>query len=82
MKAIDTLKEKYLTESELAVFLNVDTKRIRDLRSLHMNGKHKFIECIKPTSKCILYRLYDVIEYLEGLCGCSSFGIANKDPDE
>jgi len=82
VKAIDTLKEKYLTESELAGFLNVDTKRIRDLRSHHMNGKHKFIECIKPTSKCILYRLDDVIEYLEGLCSCNSFGIVHEDPDK
>jgi len=64
-KAIDKIKEEFITEGELAEFLNVDTKRVRDLRSNHITGKHKFINHIKPTSKCILYHIDDVMGYLE-----------------
>ena len=65
MNGIDTIRMQYITESELSELLNVDTKRIRDLRSSHINGKQKFIDHIKPTSKSILYRLQDVFTYLE-----------------
>lgn len=76
MKAIDQLKEQYITEDELAEFLGVDTKRIRDLRSHHINGKQEFINHIKPTSKCVLYRHTDVLKYFESLEGICSFGKA------
>ena len=65
MKAIDVIKELYVTEAELADLLNVDAKRIRDLRSNHVTGKHKFIDHIKPTSKSVLYPVENVIEYLK-----------------
>ena len=76
IKAIDKLKEHYLTENELAEFFGVDAKRIRDLRSFHLNGKKRFIEHIKPTSKCILYRYEDVVTYLESTYEVNSFGKA------
>jgi len=78
MKAIDRLREEYITEEELANFLGVDTKRIRDLRSHHLNGKFEFIDHIKPTSKCILYYLEDVLKYLHN-CKDFSFGIAKEE---
>lgn len=77
MKAIDKLKEIYITEGELAELLNVDTKRIRDLRSHHINGKRGFIDHIKPTSKCILYHVDSVTEYLKSQ-HIFSFGIDNE----
>jgi hypothetical protein len=77
-KAIDYIKEQYVTESELIQLLMVDAKRIRDLRSNHVTGKRKFIDHIKPTSKSILYRLEDVLQYLEGQ-KVNSFG--NESPD-
>jgi hypothetical protein len=80
-KAIDKLRENYLTENELAEFFNVDAKRIRDLRSYHVNGKCRFIEHIKPTSKCILYRYEDVVAFLESSYEVDSFGKACNDPD-
>ena len=64
ISALERLKEEYLTETELAEFLNVDTKRIRDLRSHHLTGKAEFIDHIKPTSKCILYRYEDILKWL------------------
>jgi hypothetical protein len=62
---MNTIKMQYITESELSELLNVDTKRIRDLRSNHVQGKQEFIDHIKPTSKSVLYRLQDVFKYLE-----------------
>ena len=64
MRGIDVVKKIYVTEGELSELLNIDTKRIRDLRSNHMTGKREFIDHIKPTSKSILYRLEDVFKYL------------------
>jgi len=64
MKAIDKLKELYITEDELADFLGVDPTRIRDLRSHHTTGKCEFINYIKPTSKCKLYKYEDVLFFL------------------
>ena len=72
-KAIDIIKEKFITENELANLLGVDLKRIRDLRSNHIKGKQMFINHIKPTSKCILYKLEDVLSFLE-TCSSFSFG--------
>ena len=80
MKAIDRIGEVYITESELAELLNVDLKRVRDLRSNHITGKIKFINHIKPTSKCILYPLEEVLVYLES-CKIRSFGVSSN-PDE
>jgi len=77
ISALERLKEEYLTEVELAEFLNVDTKRIRDLRSHHITGKQKFINHIKPTSKCILYQYKDIIKWLNDLKECS-FGINDE----
>ena len=74
VSALERLKEEYITETELAEFLNVDTKRIRDLRSHHITGKYEFIGHIKPTSKCILYKYADVIKWLNSF-DSHSFGI-------
>ena len=63
--AYQRIKEKYLTEGEVADLLGLDTKRIRDLRSYHVNGKQRFIDHIKPSSKCQLYRVEDVFVFLE-----------------
>ena len=64
MRGIDTIKMQYITETELSELLNVDIKRIRDLRSGHITGKQEFINHIKPTNKSILYRFQDVFTYL------------------
>jgi hypothetical protein len=82
IKAVDRLKENYLTENELADFFGVDAKRIRDLRSFHLNGKKRFIEFVKPTSKCVLYRHEDVIAFLEANYETDSFGKANIEEEE
>ena len=85
LSAIERLKEEFLTETELADFLNVDTKRIRDLRSHHVTGKSEFIKHIKPTAKCVLYRYADVHNWL-GTLDNFSFGIGksqtNHEKDE
>jgi len=81
MAFTEQFKEEYVTEAELAVALGVDTKRLRDLRSHHTNGKQKFITHIKPTSKCILYRTEDVMNWLRD-SKLYSFGVAKDDPDE
>ena len=78
--AIERLRDEYITEEELASFLCVDTKRIRDLRSHHVTGKQEFIDHIKPTGRCRLYRYKDVLKFLEN-CEIYSFGITNADPD-
>jgi len=78
--AIEQLKEEYITEDELATFLNVDTKRIRDLRSHHVTGKQEFINHIKPTGRCRLYLYEDVLKFLEN-CEICSFGISNTNLD-
>jgi hypothetical protein len=70
------IKNSYVTEEELAEILRVDTKRIRDLRSHHVNGKQQFINHIKPTSKCIFYRVEDVMNFLSNQNVCS-FGICD-----
>jgi hypothetical protein len=67
MRAIDQIRELYVTEEELADLLNVDTKRIRDLRSNHNTGKEKFIDHIKPSGKCRLYPISAVMDYLDSL---------------
>ena len=77
MKAIDVVREMYITENELVSLLKVDPKRLRDLRSHHTQGKEQFINFIKPSGKQVLYLLEDVIEYLE-CCPKLSFG-TNKD---
>jgi len=76
MKAIDTIKEMYVTEKELADLLNVDSKRIRDLRSHHNTGRAEFINHIKPSGKQRLYRIEDVVQFLKD-CPICSFG-SNK----
>jgi len=78
--AIEQLKEEYITEQELAEFLSVDTKRIRDLRSHHVTGKQEFINHIKPTGRCRLYRYKDVYNFLLN-CEIYSFGMSNTNPD-
>ena len=77
MKAIEKIREQFVTESELAELLGVDSKRIRDLRSFHVNGKTRFIDHIKPSGRCQLYRYEDVLSFLESQEVCS-FG---KDAD-
>ena len=65
MRGIDVVKKIYVTEGELSELLNIDSKRIRDLRSNHITGKREFIDHIKPTSKSILYKFEDVLKYLD-----------------
>ena len=81
MKAIDQIRQSYVTEEELAELLNVDTKRIRDLRSHHVQGKHKFINHIKPSSKCVLYSIDDILGWLYCQDRCL-FGIAKEGGEE
>ena len=78
---LEYIQEMYISEQELASFLGVDPKRIRDLRSYHVQGKAKFIDHIKPTSKAILYERAKVLDYLKNQ-KVYSFGIANTNPDE
>ena len=81
MSGIDYIKEQYITENELSELLNVDIKRIRDLRSNHATGKQEFINHIKPTSRSILYRTQDVFKYLENQ-KIYSFGKQNEERGE
>lgn len=74
--AADMVKELFLSESELANILGVDSKRIRDLRSNHTQGKEPFIPYIKPTARCVLFKLADVLAYLHDQ-KLYSFGIGN-----
>ncbi len=74
----DEISDKYVTEEELAVILRVDTKRIRDLRSHHINGKQPFIDHVKPTNKCVLYRVEDVMKFMDNQDICS-FGMCEKE---
>ena len=67
MRAIDKIREVYVTEEELADLLNVDSKRIRDLRSHHNTGKEEFIDHIKPSGKSRLYPIEAVVKYLNNL---------------
>ena len=82
MKAIDLIKENYVNEAELAELLNVDNKRLRDLRSNHVTGRRAFINHIKPTSKSILYRVEDVLAYLSTRTIYSFGSNDNQDDDE
>jgi len=59
--ALEQLKSEYITEQELAMFFNVDTRRLQDLRS-----KGQFIKnCYKVTAQCRLYRVQDVLDYIQ-----------------
>ena len=81
MKAIDAIEEMYLTEEDLAKLLNVDSKRIRDLRSHHITGKAKFIDHIKPSGKQRLYHIENVIQFLKD-CPVYFFGSnKNEEPE-
>jgi len=71
MKAIDRIKEQFISEEELANLFNVDPKRIRDLRSHHMRGKQRFIDHYKPSGKSVLYRYEDVLEWIEQTDVCT-----------
>ena len=81
MRAIEKIREEYISEEELAKFLGVDTKRVRDLRSNHVTGKRLFIDHIKPSSKCILYYFADVMMWLNTTDICS-FGKNEKCGEE
>ena len=74
MRAIDKIREQYITKIELAELLNIDAKRIRDLRSHHVTGKLQFIDHIKPSGRCRLYKYEDVLAWLKNHDVCS-FGI-------
>lgn len=80
MKAIDILYEEYVTEGQLIALLQVDSKRVRDLRSHHCTGKEEFIPFIKPSTKQVLYRLKDVQAYLNRQ-KLHIFGISSKDSE-
>ena len=79
--AYERIKEHYMTESEVADLLNIDTKRIRDLRSYHVNGRERFIDHIKPSSRCPLFKVEDVFVYLENQRK-HSFGIGKLFPED
>ena len=81
-KAMEKLiAERYVTEEELMKLLEVSPERMRDLRSLHINGKQKFIDHIKLSSKCVLYGIHDVNDWmLEHKL--YSFGTAKEDPNK
>jgi hypothetical protein len=81
VSAFDEVKQMYVTEEELASLLGVESKRVRDLRSYHLQGKQRFINHIKPTSKCILYEKQEVIGWLKDQ-KVYSFGIAKTSPDK
>ncbi len=80
MRAIDKIYERSITESELAGLLQLDPKRIRDLRSFHNTGKQKFIDHVKLTGKTRLYKYEDVLAYLES-APFISFGKGDINPD-
>jgi len=79
--AFNKIRASFLTESEVAALLNVDGSRIRDLRSHHVTGKLRFIDHIKPTTKCVLYRYEDVLAYMDAQDICS-FGVNKNGLDE
>ena len=81
MTFAEEFKEKYVTEVELALMLDVSPERMRDLRSHHINGKAEFINFRKPSNKVVLYSKIDVQNWLENLDYCS-FGSAIEGPDE
>ena len=62
---IDTIKELYMTEEELAVFFGVTDERIRDLRSHHNTGKKEFMETHNVNAKCHLYHVDDILDYIK-----------------
>ena len=81
-KAFEKLiAERYVTEEELMKLLEVSPERMRDLRSLHINGKQKFIDHIKISSKCVLYGIHDVENWMQEQ-KLYSFGTAKEDPDK
>ena len=60
--ALDRLKTEYINEYDLASFLAVDATRLRDLRSKGTG----FIPYYKPTAKCTLYKVEDVLVWIAG----------------
>ena len=62
--ALDKIKSEFLTQEELAFLFGVAIERIRDLRSIHKKDG-QFIPYYQPTSKCILFHVDDVIEYIK-----------------
>lgn len=62
--ALDKIKAEFLTQEELAFLFGVAIERIRDLRSIHKKDG-QFIPYYQPTSKCILFHVDDVIEYIK-----------------
>lgn len=64
MKAIDKVREQYITEDELAQFLGLTKESLRDLRSHHRTGKQEFIPFRKLSNKCIVYEIDDVMNYI------------------
>ena len=62
--AVDIVKNKYMTQEELAKLLNITTERIRDLRSNHATGKAEFMVSYQPTSKAVFFDVNDVLEYI------------------
>ena len=62
-RAIDKIKEEWLTQDELAFLFGVDIKRIRDMRSKGTLG----IKYAKLSSKGYYFHVEDVLDYMEQL---------------
>jgi hypothetical protein len=77
MRAIEQIREQYLTEVEVANLFGVAPERIRDLRSAHKNGKLEFIPVSGVSAKEHLYHINDVLAFIESR-KCAPF-VANKD---
>jgi hypothetical protein len=77
MRAIDQIREQYITEVELATLFGVAPERVRDLRSAHKNGKIEFIPVSDVSAKEHLYHIDDVLAYIESRK--SAPFVANKD---
>ena len=60
MKAIDRIKEEWLSLEELASLFGVDVRRLRDMRS---KGELLIPHC-KLSSKGYYYHVEDVLEYM------------------
>lgn len=63
MKAIDQLKEEFVSMAELCSFFGMEEKRVRDLISLHKNDG-KFMRAFKVSAGHYYFHLDDVRDYI------------------
>ena len=62
--ALDTLKEEYISATELASFLGMELKRIKDLISLHKKDG-QFMKAYKISAGSYLFHIDDVMNYIQ-----------------